>query len=124
MCPYVALRRPLWFDSHPPLPSRATPVNARLQDWGQDIDPMGKSWESTLERATVSRPHVSLHCPGIHRYSHTHQFTRINCVIPTLSSDRERPQVAGLDPSSDIGASRKQTVCMGNAGWAGQGILG
>jgi hypothetical protein len=56
--------------------------------------------------------------PWDSHYSHAHQFTRINCVIPTLSSDRERPQVAGLDPSSDIGASPKQTVCMGKAGSA------
>jgi hypothetical protein len=24
--------------------------------------------------------------PGIHTYSHTRQFTKINCVIPTLHS--------------------------------------
>jgi hypothetical protein len=59
-------------------------------------------WESlgksTLRGAAVSWPHVTLHCPGIHTYSHTQQFTRINCVIPTLHSYRERSQVAGLDP--------------------------
>jgi hypothetical protein len=26
----------------------AMPGHAGLQDWGQDIDPMGKSWKSTL----------------------------------------------------------------------------
>src|SRR5258708_3255339 len=36
------------FDSHRPLHSQATPGHPGLQDWGQDIDPMGKSWESTL----------------------------------------------------------------------------
>jgi hypothetical protein len=39
-----------------------------------------------------------LHCPGDPTYSHTQQFTRINCVVPTLSSERKRPRVAGLDP--------------------------
>jgi hypothetical protein len=47
-------------------------------------------WESlrksTLRGAAVSRPHVSPHCPEIHTYSHTQQFTKINCVIPTLTS--------------------------------------
>jgi hypothetical protein len=37
-------------------------------------------------------------CPEIHTYSHTQQFTKTNCVILTLTSVRERPQVAGLDP--------------------------
>jgi hypothetical protein len=52
----------------------------------QDIDPMGKSWEIDAEGATVSWPHVSPHCPEIHTYGHTQQFTKINCVIPTLPS--------------------------------------
>jgi hypothetical protein len=41
-------RLPRGFDSHRPLHSQATPGHAGLQDWDQDIDPMGKSWESTL----------------------------------------------------------------------------
>jgi hypothetical protein len=41
-------RPPCGFDSHRPLHSQATPGHAGLQDWGQDIDPMGKSWESML----------------------------------------------------------------------------
>jgi hypothetical protein len=41
-------RRPCGFDSHRPLHSQTMPGHAGLQDWGQDIDPMGKSWESTL----------------------------------------------------------------------------
>jgi hypothetical protein len=32
------------------------------------------------EGATVSWSHITLHCPEIHTYSHTQQFTRINCV--------------------------------------------
>src|SRR5258708_20520602 len=60
------------FDSHRPLHSQATPGHPGLQDWGQDIDPMGKSWESTLRGAAVSWPHVSLLRPEIHTYSHTH----------------------------------------------------
>jgi hypothetical protein len=31
-----------------------TPGHAGLQDWGQDIDPMGKSWEIDAEGAGVS----------------------------------------------------------------------
>jgi hypothetical protein len=77
---------PRGFDSHRPLHSQATPGHAGLQGWGQDIDPMGKSWESTLKGAAVSWPHVSPHCSEIHTYSHTQQFTKINCVIPTLTS--------------------------------------
>jgi len=76
----------------------ATPGHVGLQDWRQHIDPMGKSWEIDAEWAAVSWPHVFPHCPEIHTYSHTQQFTKISCVIPTLSSDRERPKVAGLDP--------------------------
>jgi len=94
----VLKRHPRGFDSHRPLHFQATPAHARLQYRVQDIDPMGKSWESTRKGAVVSLPHISSSGPSIHTYSHTHQFTRINCVIPTLSSDRERPQVAGLDP--------------------------
>jgi hypothetical protein len=43
----IRKRLPRGFDSHRPLHSRATPDHAGLQDWGQDIDPMGNSWEST-----------------------------------------------------------------------------
>jgi hypothetical protein len=63
---------------------------------------MGKSWEIDAEVAAVSWPHVSPHCPEIHTYSHTQQFTRINCVIPTVTSTRERSQVAGLDPKPSV----------------------
>jgi hypothetical protein len=59
---------------------------------------MGKSWEIDAEGAAVSWPYVSLHCPEIHTYSHTQRFTKINCVIPALPSQRERSQVAGLGP--------------------------
>jgi len=34
-------RLPCGFDSHRPLHFQATPGHAGLQDWGQDIDPMG-----------------------------------------------------------------------------------
>jgi hypothetical protein len=63
---------------------------------------MGKSWEIDAEGAAVSWPHVSPHCPEIHTYSHTQQFTRINCVIPTVTSAREGSQVAGLDPKPSV----------------------
>jgi hypothetical protein len=66
---------------------KATPGHAGLQDWGQDIDPMGKSWEIDAEAAVVSWPHVSPRCPEIHTYSHTQQFPKIICVIPTPSPD-------------------------------------
>src|ERR1700733_14812724 len=49
------MRRPCGFDSHRPLHSLATPGNAGRQDWGQHVDPMRKSWESTPS-ATRSRP--------------------------------------------------------------------
>jgi hypothetical protein len=62
---------------------KATPGHVGLNDWRQHIDPMGKSWELDAEGAADSWPHVSLHCPKNHTYSHTQQFTRINCVIPT-----------------------------------------
>jgi hypothetical protein len=39
-----------------------------------------------VEGAAVPWPHVSPHCPEIHTYSHTQQFTKINCVIPMLPS--------------------------------------
>jgi hypothetical protein len=91
-------RRPFGFDSHRPLHSQATPGHVGLQDWRQHIDRMGKSWEIDAAERRSHGLTVSLHCPGDHTYSHTQQFTRINCVIPTLSSDRERPRVAGLDP--------------------------
>jgi hypothetical protein len=80
------MHSPGGFDSHRPLHFQATPGHAGLQDWGQDIDPMGKSWEIDAEGAVVSWPHVSSLCPEIHTYSHTQQFTKINCVIPTLHS--------------------------------------
>jgi hypothetical protein len=67
-------RGPCGFDSHRPLHSQATPGHAGLQDWGQDIDPMGKSWEIDAEGAAVSWPRVSPHCPEIHTYSHTQVF--------------------------------------------------
>src|SRR5260370_477536 len=51
---------------------------------------------------TVSWPHVSLHCPGDHTYSHTQQFTKIICVIATLTSQREQSRVAGLDPKLPV----------------------
>ena len=51
---------------------------------------MGKSWE-IVDVAAVSWPDVSLHCPRIHTYSHTQQFSKINCVIPTRpSSESDR----------------------------------
>jgi len=80
----------------------ATPGHAGLQDWDQDIDPMRNPWESTLKGAAVSWPHASPHRPEIQTYSHTQQFTKINCVIPTLPSWRERSQVAGLDPNLTV----------------------
>ena len=58
----------------------ATPGHVGLQDWRQHIDPMGKSWEIDAQREEVSLPHVSLHCPGIHTYSHTQKFSKMNCV--------------------------------------------
>ena len=64
---------------------KAMPGHVGLQNWDQDIDPMGKSWEFDARREEVSLPHVSLHCPGIHTYSPTQQFTRMNCVIPALT---------------------------------------
>ena len=70
----------LWVRFPSPAPLlRQMPGHAWLQDWGQDIDPMGKSWESTPSGAVVSWPHVSLHCPEIHTYSHTQQFTKKLC---------------------------------------------
>jgi hypothetical protein len=47
---------------------------------------MEKSWEIDAQKEEVSLPHASLHCPEIHKYSHTQQFTEINCVIATLHS--------------------------------------
>jgi hypothetical protein len=55
--------------------SKATPGHAGSQDWLQDIDPMGKSWEIDAQREEVSLPHVSLHCPEIHTHSHTQQWS-------------------------------------------------
>jgi hypothetical protein len=46
-------------------------------------------WESLgidAEGAAASWPHVSPLCPEIHTCSHTQQFTKMNCVIPTLPS--------------------------------------
>jgi hypothetical protein len=59
----------------PELPGRFT----GLQDWGQDIDPMGKSWEIDAEGAAVSWRHVFTLCPEIHTYRHTQQFPKIVC---------------------------------------------
>jgi hypothetical protein len=75
---------PRGFDSHCPLHFQATPGHVGLQIWDQDIDPMGKSWEFDAQREEVSLPRVSLHCPRVHTYSHTQQFTKLICVIPTL----------------------------------------
>ena len=55
---------------------------------------------------TVSWHHVSLHCPGDHTYSHTQQFTKIICVIATLTSQREQSRVAGLDPNLRVARVR------------------
>src|SRR6266404_78802 len=66
---------PVWvrFPSPAPLPGNARPRRAtRL---GQGIAPMGKSWEIDAEGAAVSWPHVSPHCPEVHTYNHTQQFT-------------------------------------------------
>jgi len=46
-------------------------------------------WESLGNRRrgeSASWPHISPRCPEIHTYSRTQQFTKINCVIPTLPS--------------------------------------
>jgi hypothetical protein len=64
---------PRGFDSHRPLHPQATPGHVGLPDWRQHIDPMGKSWEFDAHRAAVESPHVSLHCPKNHTYSHTQQ---------------------------------------------------
>jgi hypothetical protein len=60
-------------------------------------------WDSLGNRrrrgAAVSWPHVSPHCPEIHTYSHTQQFTEINCVIPRCprsESDRRWLDLAVL----------------------------
>ena len=58
-------RLPRGFDSHRPLHSQTTPGNAGLQDWGQSVEPMGKSWEIDAQREEVSLPHLSPHCPEI-----------------------------------------------------------
>ena len=68
---------------------------------------MGKSWEIRRWEAAVSWPHVSLHCPGIHTYSHTWQFTRMNCVIrdfqiPMLNSLQDRSPVTRLYPQRTV----------------------
>src|SRR5208283_591724 len=47
-------------------------------DWGQDFDPVGKSW------GPASYLGVSLRCPSIHTSSRTRQFPRISCVKPKL----------------------------------------
>jgi hypothetical protein len=52
------------------------------------------------EGASISLPHVTLHCPEIHAYSHPRQIPKIICVIPTLSSDRERRRC--LDPTPKL----------------------
>ncbi|MHB8722306.1 MAG: hypothetical protein ACYDAH_13065 [Steroidobacteraceae bacterium] len=41
----IRKRRLCGFDSYRPLHFQATPGHAGLQDWGQNIDPMGKSWD-------------------------------------------------------------------------------
>ena len=67
-------RVPRGFDSHRPLHPQATPGHVGLPDWRQHIGPMGKSWEFDAHSAAVESPHVSLHCPKNHTYSHTQQF--------------------------------------------------
>src|SRR5277367_6551880 len=78
---FYSLRGPAHLGSIPIACSILTQRNAGLQDWGQDIDPTGKSWEIGAEGVVVSWPHVSPRCPEIHPYSHTQQFTKMNFVI-------------------------------------------
>ena len=54
---------------------------------------MGKPWEFDAHRAAVESPHVSLHCPKNHTYSHTQQFARINCV--NSHAARRKRSIAG-----------------------------
>ena len=75
------------FDSHRPLHFQATLVHAGPQGWGQDIDPMGKSWKIDAEGAAVSWPCASPHRPEIHTYSHTQQFSKIICVIYPIAAE-------------------------------------
>src|ERR1700730_2371232 len=60
-------RSPCGFDSHRPLHSQATPSHAGLQDWGQDIDPMGRFRKSTLRAAGP----MDSRMPALPRFSHT-----------------------------------------------------
>jgi hypothetical protein len=46
---------------------------------------MGKSWELTLRGRRFHGLTYPPLCPEIHAYSHTRQFTKMNCVIPTLT---------------------------------------
>jgi hypothetical protein len=45
----------------------AMPGHAGLQDWGQDIDPLGKSWESTLRGGGLMASRIPRIAPGFTR---------------------------------------------------------
>jgi hypothetical protein len=74
-----------------------TPGHAGLQDWGQNIDPMGKPWEIDAG-GRRSWPHVFLHCPRVHTYGHTQQFPKIICVIPLLPRSENEGRWLDSDP--------------------------
>jgi hypothetical protein len=70
-------------------------------------------WEGLGNRrwgATVSWPHVSLHCPEIHTYSHTQKFSKINHVnshAPLIASDRTRTRCRHSRLSASDQSNRK-----------------
>ena len=99
-------RRQCGFDSHRPLRSQATPGQAGLQDWGQDVDPMGKSWELMLGGDGLMALTYPRSAPRFTRTVTRGNSQKINCVISTLPSWRERSRVAGLDPNLPVASGR------------------
>jgi hypothetical protein len=94
----TAARQPLQID--PELgEGYASLAHVRLHDW--DWVGLEENFTRSLECNPV---HAITHywyaeyLMAMHAYSHTRQFPGIICVIPTLTSWRERSHVAGLDP--------------------------
>jgi hypothetical protein len=103
-CLWGRRRRPRGFDSHRPLHSQASSGNVGRQDWGQHVDPMGRSWEST-PRGRGGGGLMASRDPALpldsHVQSHAEALKNKLCEFPCCPVAREiaggwtRPSAAG-----------------------------
>ena len=83
------MHRPCGFDSHRPLHSQATPDHAGLQDWAQEIDPVGECWECASIRGLphiLRYPYVAvLHASPRRTNAGSSNYVRIDFSVGAVS---------------------------------------